>query len=188
MTGLPKSLAGSKFIDNLSKRKPRQIQFGKLTWVGMILVALGWTILLSGVTLADIVSRVSGHVSPAVVSINMAVVAQCTILTGFGLAILGLLQTGFSTLNRFFDSVLERTSKLPVSEQVPMRAEPAQRRTEALAAVSKPVSAKAGSKIVERGLLKDRAYVRFGDGTIQVETLLGLRRFPSLREAVEFIG
>lgn len=192
---------------NPSSRKARTLQFGKLTWIGLIIVTFGWTLLFSGVSLADIVSRVAGHVSPAVMSISTAVVAQCTILTGFGLAILGLLQTGFSALNRFFDSVLERTAKrqdfdrsLAQAERAPRVATPAQTyRSAASPAVSNPAAAQAPKpapaagakprgKIVERGLLKDRAYVLFGDGSIEIETLLGLRRFPSLREAAEFIG
>ncbi len=193
-----------------SGRKARTLQFGKLTWIGLMIVSFGWTLLLSGVSLADIVTRVSGHASPAAMSISTAVVAQCTILTGFGLAILGLLQTGFSALNRFFDSVLERTAKrqdfdhsLAQAETAPRVATPAQTykatsgrpspavASPAAAQTPKPApaaGAKPRTKIVERGLLKDRAYVLFGDGSIEVETLLGLRRFPSLREAAEFIG
>jgi hypothetical protein len=188
--------------DYPSRRKARTLQFGKLTWIGLMIVTLGWTLLLSGLSLADIVTLVSGHASPAVMSISMAVVAQSTILTGFGLAILGLLQTGFSALNRFFDSVLERTAKrqdfdhsLEHAEAAPRVMTPAQTyRTASVSAAAqapKPAqaaAAKTRGKIVERGLLKDRAYVRFGDGSIEVETLLGLRRFPSLREATEFIG
>ncbi len=187
-----------------ARQKSRTLQFGKLTWIGLMIVAFGWTLLLSGVSLSDIVTRMSGHASPAVVSISMTAVAQSTILTGFGLSLLGLLQTGFSALNRFFDAVLERTAKRQEFDQsmarveaAALRAEPASRpgaqpqRAGAPSQSYKPApSAKPQprGKIVERGLLKDRAYVLFGDGSIEVETLLGLRRFPSLREASEFIG
>jgi hypothetical protein len=167
------------------RRNPRTIQFGKLTWVGLMIVAFGWTLLLSGVSLADIVNRLSGHVSPAVVAINTGIVAQTTILTGFSIAILGLLQTGFSALNRFFDSVLERTAKRQDDTgQAPLISgsrggvSPSQR----------PGTASKRPKIVERGLLKDRAYVLFGDGSIEVQTMLGLRRFQSFKEAADFIG
>jgi hypothetical protein len=171
----------------LHQRHARSLQFGKLTWVGLMIVALGWTLLLSGVSIADLITRLSGRVSPAVASIDMAVVAQCTLLTGFGLAILGLLQTGFSALNRFFESVLERTAKR--QEEELNSAPPVRAPAAAPVQGGKPVhAAKTRGKIVERGLLKDRAYVLFGDGSIEVETLLGLRRFPSLQDAVEFIG
>jgi hypothetical protein len=171
----------------LSGRNPRTIQFGKLTWIGLMIVSFGWTLLLSGVSLADIVSRISGHVSPTVVSINMGTVSECTILTGFSIAILGLLQTGFSALNRFFDSVLERTAKKPDHEAVPQRIEPISRGMSGPG--SRPSStSKPRPKIVERGLLKDRAYVLFGDGSVEVQTMLGLRRFHSFREAADFVG
>jgi hypothetical protein len=174
--------------DYLARRKARTLQFGKLTWVGLMVVTLGWTLLLSGISLADIIARLSGHASPAAMSINMALVAQCTILTGFGLAILGLLQTGFSTLNRFFDSVLERTAKKQDFDHSPMRAEVAPRAVGPAQTYKAAPAVKPRGKIVERGLLKDRAYIRFGDGSIEVETLLGRRSFASLREANEFIG
>jgi hypothetical protein len=181
-------VTASLFTDYQAKRKARTLQFGKLTWVGLMIVASGWTLLLSGLSLADIVSRVSGHVSPAATSVNMAVVAQCTILTGFGLAILGLLQTGFSALNRFFDSVLERTAKKQSFDHSLARADAGPRVTSAAHTPKPAPAAKPRGKIVERGLLKDRAYVLFGDGSIEVETLLGRRSFSSLREANEFIG
>ncbi|MGA2637450.1 hypothetical protein [Methylocella sp.] len=43
-------------------------------------------------------------------------------------------------------------------------------------------------KILERGWVKDRAYVLFVDGSVEVETMLGRRIFPSLQEAQEFIA
>jgi len=183
MKGLLYVLSGEWFADLLFKRRQRVMQFGKLTWVGLMIVAFGWALLISGVSLADLVNKVTGHASPAVVALNMGTVAQSTILTGFGLAILGLLQTGFSALNRFFDNVLERTAKKPETANEAYRQEPV---------LSHGVStAKADPKartVVERGLIKNRAYKRFGDGSIEVETLLGLRRFRSMREAADFVG
>lgn len=43
-------------------------------------------------------------------------------------------------------------------------------------------------KIPERGWVKDRAYVLFTDGSVEVETMLGRRMFPSLQDAQEFIA
>lgn len=127
-----------------------------------MVVALGWALLLSGAPTLEIFAAFIGHKLP----FDMAAIAQATILSGFGLAILGALQTGFSALKQFFDSVLERTA-----------------RGSGAPAPKKPVN-----KVVERGRLKDRPYVLFGDGSIEVETLLGLRRFASFRDAREFIG
>jgi hypothetical protein len=90
------------------------------------------------------------------------------VLTGFGVAILGVLQTGFGALNRFFESVLERTAR---SGGNVIAAHPPQ-----------------SKKIIERGWLKDRAYLLFVDGSVEIETMLGRRLFPSLQDAQEFIA
>ncbi len=141
--------------------------FDRLTWVGLMVVALGWALLLSGASAVEAVLRILGRTGTP--PFNLEVLTQATILTGFGLAILGALQTGFGTLKHFFDTVLERTARSAPK----MTVEP-----------PPPPS----TSVVERGLLKDRPYILFGDGTIEVETLLGMRRFDSLQEACEFIG
>jgi len=182
MKGFIYFLSGEWFADLVSRRRTRVMQFGKLTWVGLMIVALGWTLLISGFSLADLVNKITGRASPAVVALNMGIVAQSTILTGLGLAILGMLQTGFGALNRFFDSVLERTAKKPETGTAAYRQEPV---------MSHGAPARVDPKartVVERGLIKNRAYKRFGDGSIEVETLLGLRRFRSMREAADFVG
>lgn len=135
--------------------------FDKLTWIGLMVVALGWAMLLSGAPTIEIFAKVLGRANG--LPFNMAMIAQATILTGLGLAILGALQTGFSALKQFFDTVVERTSRSGEPPAMP-------------------------GKIVERGRLKNRPYVLFGDGTIEVETLLGMRRFASFKDAHEFIG
>jgi hypothetical protein len=137
--------------------------FDRLTWIGFMIVALGWAMLLSGAPTLQFFVAAIGHKLP----FDMPAISQATILSGFGLAILGALQTGFGALKQFFDRVIERTAR--PSETPPQRKNP-------------------DIKVVERGRLKDRPYVLFGDGTIEVETLLGLRRFTSFRDAREFIG
>lgn len=141
------------------------MNFDRLTWIGLMVVALGWALLLSGAPTLQIFAAAIGHKLP----FDLPVIAQATILSGFGLAILGALQTGFSALKNFFDTVLERTAR------------PGMNPGETLG--KKPVT-----KVVERGRLKDRPYVLFGDGSIEVETLLGQRRFASFKDAREFIG
>src|SRR5690348_2984545 len=89
--------------------------FGRLTWIGFMIVALGWALLLSGASATEILARYLGR--PIVLSANLSVITQDTILTGFGLAILGALHTGFGTLKHFFDTVLERTAKAPAKAQ-----------------------------------------------------------------------
>jgi hypothetical protein len=137
--------------------------FDKLTWVGFMIVALGWALLLSAPQLVELLPAFTGHSNPP---LSIPAIAQSTILSGFGIALLGVLQTGFGALNRFFDSVLERNLR----GRAHTGARPAQK------------------KVVERGWLKNRAYVLFTDGSVEVETMLGRRIFPSLQEAQEFIA
>ncbi len=140
--------------------------FARLTWVGFMIVALGWVLLFTAPELAEFLGSATGR-SMYLDHFNIPVIAPCTMLTGFGMAIFGALQTGFRALDRFFVSVIERSSK-PGSETRTRR--PEQPR-----------------KIVERGWLKDRAYVLFMDGSVEMETMLGRRLFPSLQDAQEFI-
>ncbi|SFK04666.1 hypothetical protein [Methylocapsa palsarum] len=137
----------------------------RLSWVGLMIVTLGWTMLLSAPRLGELFA-LWGHPMEAPSRFDM--IAQILILSGFGAAILGVLQTGFGALNKFFEAVLARTTQS---------------------------SGKAGDQplarqrqIVERGWVKDRAYVLFTDGAVEVETMLGRRHFPSLQEAKEFIA
>jgi hypothetical protein len=149
------------------RRKVDLMSFDRLTWAGLMVVALGWALLFSSTQLADFAASVSARPTGGV-SLNVAGIAQCGILSGFGIAILGTLQTGFGALNRFFQAVLVRTAQPSTKAEAPQLAH--QR------------------KIIERGWVKDRAYVLFNDGSVEVETMLGRRRFPSLQEAQEFIA
>ncbi len=146
--------------------------FDRLTWVVFMIVALGWALLFSAVQLTDVLAQLSGRwVEGRVLSV--ATIAQCTILSGFGIAILGALQSGFGALNKFFEAVLVRSAPSP-----------GQRAAKA-AVQQQPAHPR---KILERGWVKDRAYVLFADGSVEVETMLGRRKFPSLQDAQEFIA
>lgn len=139
--------------------------FDRLTWVGLMIVALGWTFLLSKPQLAELVSNLTGRSAS---SLDISNIALCTIISGLGIAILGALQTGFGALNKFFDSILARAAN---ARSNPAAKHPGQQK-----------------KIVERGWVKNRAYVLFTDGSVEIETMLGRRLFPSLQEAQKFIA
>ena len=168
--------------------------FDKLTWIGFIIVAAGWALLFSTPQLN----------SAGAMRLDFALVAQSVIMCGLGLAVIGALQTGFGALNKFFDAVAARSqlAKAHVGGAVATR-EAAPGRTEPTIVASarthpsqhsqpKPPSATqrpgVARKILERGWVKDRAYVQFTDGSVEVETLLGRRMFPSLKDAREFIA
>lgn len=187
--------------------------FGAVTWIGFMLTAVGWAMLLSAEPALVLFANFTGRNLASLT--NLATIAQCTIITGLGIAIVGALRTGFSALKNFFDTILERTA--PRIEIVPDKTAPVQAVASSAARVQtvasgetrapvrqveqrqvqaqkQPVTTRREppvarpSKIIERGRLKDRGYVLFGDGSVEVETLLGLRRFASLGEAHKFIG
>jgi hypothetical protein len=99
----------------------------------------------------------------------LSVIASCMIFTGFVIAILAVLTHGFGALERFFTAALERSAaRAEAPATMAEEAEPYRR--------------------AERGSIEDSVYHIHGDGSVEVETLLGSRRFASLREAQEFVG
>ena len=139
--------------------------FDRMTWIGFMVVALGWALLLSGAPALALYATAFGHKLP----FDMTAIAQATIFSGFGLAVLGALQTGFGALNSSSTGYWSAPRAPARRLLLLLRKKPA-------------------ANVVQRGRLKDRPYVLFGDGTIEVETLLGLRRFTSFKEAREFVG
>lgn len=161
---------------------------GVLTWIGFMIVALGWALLFSATPVTELLAQLTGRSAPSLA--HMANIAECAIVTGLGLAIVGALQTGFGALHNFFDAVLERTTRAvprPEPREAQVKLQASEQSQPAVVTRQEPQLGKR-PKIIERGRLKDRAYVLFGDGSVEVETLLGLRRFASLGEAYEFIG
>ncbi len=162
--------------------------FERLTWIGFMIVAAGWALMFSAPELAALTAHLSGR-SAEGPTLNFPIIAQCVIFSGFGIGIIGTLQTGFSALNKFFEAVLARSqgSKAHV---------PPTPSTHAAVCVPTPIPARAATrrepqnprKILERGWVKDRAYVLFTDGSVEVETMLGRRMFSSLQDAQEFIA
>jgi prepilin-type processing-associated H-X9-DG protein len=141
------------------------MHFDKMTWVGLMIVALGWALLFSAPQVAEFLATLSGRGKDALDAVG---IAQCTILSGFGIAILGALQTGFGATRGFLEIALTRTAPPPTKIAGRGAATP--------------------KKIAERGWVKDRAYVLFVDGSVEVETMLGRRLFASLQDAREFIA
>jgi prepilin-type processing-associated H-X9-DG protein len=149
------------------------LTFGALTWLGLTIAAFGWVVpFLAAGGPAGEPSSIAGHILSAD---GMQSLAGDMILTGFGLAILGALQTGFGALDRFFQAILTRSEA---------RAEAAT----AASDDSEEAPEIDPSEIVERGRMRDRSYVLFADGSVEVETLLGIRRFTTFDEAAAFVG
>jgi len=193
----------------------------KSLWLGLFIVLTGWAMLFTEAQLNLLIATFNTGENVTVSSVNLGIIAQCTILSGFGIAILGSIQTGFSALNQFVDGVLARSVKpnlelpldlreerrLPSLMRLPreaVRQMPLEKRRsregliKLLRGKDLPIlqpnrkvveqTKSTQRRIVERGWVKDRAYVLFADGAVEVETMLGLRRFPSLQDAQDFIS
>lgn len=132
----------------------------RLTWIGLILAAIGWALLLGEIALADLVpGRLSHPVAPSFHA-DLIEVAKCLIGSGFGLAVIGALQSGFGVLGRFFSAVLTRSG-----QRGPAKVEP----------------------LVEASEREGRPYRILPDGSVEVETIVGTRRFSDMDEARDFI-
>ena len=142
----------------------------RLTPAGLLVALLGWALLLFGGQLSLVAAGALGRPLPLELDPGRMDVAQSLIFSGFCLAILGALRAGLLTLRRFFDAVLQRAAAA---------------RADAVTPAAAPDDAKV---VVERGWIGDRPYVRFADGSVEVETALGVRSFASLGDAQEFIG
>jgi hypothetical protein len=144
----------------------------RLTFFGLLLVLLGWTLLLFGGQLSLLASNAMGRPFPVELDPGRTDVAQSLILSGFALAILGALRAGVATLRQFFEAVLQRAAAAK-AQPAPAPPNPA------------PLDPEA---VVERGWIRDRPFVRYADGSVEVETLLGVRRFTSFADAEGFVG
>ena len=82
----------------------------RFTWVGLGIVILGWAALIADMTISESVLRSGNLVAVISLRSDIVTVAQTAILSGFGLALIGALRSGFGALNRFFEAVLQRSA------------------------------------------------------------------------------
>ncbi len=147
---------------------PRDFDAGRLsrlTWLGLCVAVVGWALLLGATALAD---RMAGKLGAAQgFHGDLMEIARCLIGSGFGLALIGALQNGFGALNRFFAAVLTRSAPRTAPAPVMAAAAPVDRSAEPLR---------------ER-----RPYQILADGSVEVETIVGTRRFETMDEARDFI-
>lgn len=143
-------------------------------WLGVAgtaLIGVGWVVLL--VAMVDF-GPAAGRLHAGLAWVNgynLSTLGQSLILTGFGCIIVNTLREGFGALQRFFDAILVRTAKPPT-------APPPEE-----ASVGEPEDV-----IVDRGWIKDRPYVVYSDGSTEIETRIGMRRFKSHQDARAFVG
>jgi hypothetical protein len=142
-----------------------------LSFIGLVLALIGWALLLFGGQFSLIGSGLMGRPFPLALDPGRTDVAQSLIFSGFALAVVGTLRAGLNTLRLFFEAVLQRSAAAKAQPPPPPPVEPID-----------------PSRVVERGWIRDRPYARFGDGSIEIETLLGVRRFASFADAEDFVG
>jgi hypothetical protein len=148
------------------------MKIGRVTWVGLTLAVIGWAMLLGETAIADFMTIQNPRVLPATFHNDFVDVAKTLIFSGFGLALVGSLQTGFGALNRFFEAVLVRSGQKSQSQAL------------AVAPVTEAYTREVAPDPSPR---MGRPYRTFPDGSVEVETIVGNRRFRSMDEARDFI-
>ena len=144
---------------------------GRLAWIGLILAAIGWALLLAKAALADLAAVRGAPLLAGALRDDVGEIARCLIGSGFALAVIGCLQNGFGALNRFFETVLARSGARAVQ---PPPTGPAMGPSMAAAMADGPIH-------------DARPYRTFPDGSVEVETILGTRRFTTMAQARDFI-
>jgi len=119
-----------------------------------------------------------GH--PALARHHLITICQAGLFTSLALLLLGVLRHGFAALQRFFDSIAQRSNRTQVNAASPDAA-PESRPPEGGAGRTESPQEKAE-------LFPGRRYRCYSDGAVEVETLLGTRKFGSIEEARLFVG
>ena len=149
----------------------------RLTWFGLAVALIGWAVLVADLFVAESVLKAGNLVAVTALRGDVVTLSQTAILSGIGLAVVGVLRRGFGALHRLFEAVLAppvTVQPLPVEE----RPEPKP---------PMPPAAVVVERMPATGQIKDRNYVILPDGSVEVDTLLGTRVFASLDEARDFI-
>jgi hypothetical protein len=185
----------------------------RLTWAGLLVATLGWGLLLIYPLVAALAGGPDGGMrDPARF---LLIFGENAVLTGFAIALLGVLDKVIDLLGRQAatvhpaKTVAAAAARSQLAQQQfaaqqfqanQFQANPFQTQQAAnqfaasqLHAVqqlspTQLMTSRQTSEVVTRGALSGRDYVLFRDGSVVVETLLGPRRFLSLTEAQEFIG
>ncbi len=155
------------------------MRIDRFTWLGLGTAIVGWVILIVDMTVSEQMLQAGNAVAVVALRSDIVTIAQTVIFCGLGLAVIGTLRTGFGTLHRFFDSVLQRS--FDTKPTAPM-AEPIEPYI-----MTQPMQTTTVERMPTMGQIKDRNYVILADGSVEVETLLGTRVFASLDEARDFI-
>ncbi len=157
---------------------------------GLAMVVIGWLVLVADLLLSDAMLQAGRLVAVLSLKGDIATLAQLLVLTGLGLAILGGLREGFGVLNRFFDTVLQRSQAArphDAAETVEFDDEDDDLPAHHTPAHHGPAHHTPERPAAERTPAQARNYTILPDGSVEVDTLLGTRIFASMDEARDFI-
>ena len=188
------------------------MKIGTMTWLGFGIALIGWVVFIAALTISDTLLRAGSLVAVLSMRSDVVSIAQTTIISGFGLAIVGTLRAGFGAFTRFFDAVLQRSAAPRPKGPTPLEPEPltpmpaVDADHEITAMQDVPSVTVPPRETVERRPGGDRPspppsmpdrprpnhgkehnYVILADGSVEVETMFGTRIFASLDEAKDFI-
>jgi hypothetical protein len=143
----------------------------RLALAGILLVVIGWALLLAAAMPQTLVAGYLHAAAPFLRQTDVAAIAPVLVQTGLGFAIIGALRQSLAPLAKFFETILARTAR-PAAVQGPT-----------------PVAVEPNAmRIFDRGWIRDRPYVLYADGSAEVQTLVGPRRFETLQDARDFLG
>lgn len=164
----------------------------RFLWVGLTIVGVGWVALIADMTVSESMLRAGNLVAVISLRSDIVTLAQTTVLSGFGLAVIGALRSGFGTLNRFFEGVVSRSTAPARAPAAPIDDFPEPYAPMVMQTPMPPAPIVASvpatlDRVAATGQIRDSNYVILSDGSVEVETLLGTRIFASLDEARDFI-
>jgi hypothetical protein len=175
------------------------MSFPRLTWAGLLIATFGWGLLLVYPLFAS-----HGLTETRDPARFVLIFGENGILTGFALALLGVLERVLVFLSRstgvgqHIGNNIVASTRSVIRNAMPQagygqqmyqtqQAPQPQPQQAPQLTLQRSTSANA-NEVITRGSLNGRDYVLFRDGSVLIETLLGPRRFPSIAEAQEFIG
>jgi hypothetical protein len=171
-------LAGSveqRFLDrrhpDIGQRGQLRKSVARLAGSGTVIASIGWFVALAIGAFIFWSETPSQDGLAAHVSI-LSHLAECVIVTGFGFAILDALERNRRQMSRALGA-LQRTTELADQRGAVTATGPSIAHQEAT---------------IGSGSLNGRDYALFADGSLEIETLLGRRRFASILDAREFIA
>jgi hypothetical protein len=137
--------------------------------VGFALIVLGWAAAAASYFPLGL-TKVSFEFAGVFLPAALLTFGQFALATGLAMHMSAHFAYGFSALDRFFEAILQRTLQPapPANDARPIEVRP--------------------PSVVSKGFIGERPYAHFSDGSVEVETLLGSRRFESLEAAHSFVG